>query len=140
MARILLVDDDGPTLDVLTLSLTLDGHETHRAQNGRDGVALAVAVRPDLIVLDQMMPVMDGLTAAKQIRATAPIAHIPIVMLTAKVMESDVWAGWQAGVDSYLTKPLDLDVLTTEMSRLGIHADALSGNDDADLSFMTGVR
>lgn len=130
MARILLVDDDGPTLDVLTLSLTLDGHEAHRAENGRDGVALAAAIRPDLIVLDQMMPLMDGLTAARHIRATPAIADIPIVMLTAKAMESDVWAGWQAGVDSYLTKPLDLDVLTAEMSRLGIDRDVLT----------TGVR
>lgn len=139
MARILLVDDDGPTLDVLTLSLTLDGHETHRAANGRDGVALAVELRPDLIVLDQMMPVMDGLTAARHIRATAGIAETPIVMLTAKVMESDMWAGWQAGVDSYLTKPLDLDVLTAEMARLGIDRDALSPV-AADLAPTTGAR
>jgi DNA-binding response OmpR family regulator len=123
MARILLVDDDGPTLDVLTLSLTLDGHEVHQARNGEEAVALAAAVRPELIVLDQMMPVMDGLTAARHIRAAAEIAQTPIVMLTAKVMESDVWAGWQAGVDSYLTKPLDLDVLTAEMARLGISTD-----------------
>lgn len=140
MARILLVDDDGPTLDVLTLSLTLDGHETHRASNGRDGLALAAAVRPDLVVLDQMMPVMDGLTAARHIRSTASIAETPIVMLTAKVMESDVWAGWQAGVDSYLTKPLDLDVLTAEMARLGIHAEALPGRIDDELASLTGVR
>lgn len=139
MARILLVDDDGPTLDVLTLSLTLDGHEAHRAGNGRDGVALAAELRPDLIVLDQMMPVMDGLTAARQIRATAGIAETPIVMLTAKVMESDVWAGWQAGVDSYLTKPLDLDVLTAEMARLGIDRDELSAV-AADLAPTTGAR
>ncbi|MBW3618971.1 MAG: response regulator [Actinobacteria bacterium] len=140
MARILLVDDDGPTLDVLTLSLTLDGHEAHRAENGRDGIALAAALLPDLIVLDQMMPVMDGLTAARHIRATAGIADTPIVMLTAKVMESDVWAGWQAGVDSYLTKPLDLDVLTAEMARLGITPDALTSGTGDELAATSGER
>lgn len=127
MARILLVDDDRPTLDVLTLSLTLDGYEVHHATNGAEAVELAAAVRPHLIVLDQMMPVMDGLTAARRIREMIAIAETPIVMLTAKVMEADVWAGWQAGVDSYLTKPLDLEVLTAEMLRLGVPSDTLQG-------------
>jgi DNA-binding response OmpR family regulator len=116
--RILLVDDDRDTLDVLDIALELQGHETYRAVNGREGVDQAIALRPDLILLDSMMPVMDGLAAAREIREIPEIADTPIIMLTAKAMNSDVWSGWQAGVDSYITKPLDLEVLSGEMARI----------------------
>ncbi len=71
-----------------------------------------------------MMPVMDGLSATRRIRETAEIADIPVIMLTAKAMDADVWAGWQAGVSSYITKPLDLCVLNDELARVGIFPDA----------------
>jgi two-component system alkaline phosphatase synthesis response regulator PhoP len=122
MARILLVDDDPATLDVIDFAFQLEGHETFTAVNGREGVARAVELLPDLIVLDSMMPVMDGLTAARRMREIPELAETPIIMLTAKAMSSDVWAGWQAGVDSYITKPLDLQVLIAEMARIGISA------------------
>ncbi|MBW3657901.1 MAG: response regulator [Actinobacteria bacterium] len=124
MARILLVDDDPATLDVLDFAFQLEGHETTTAVDGQEGLEAAVTVLPDLIVLDSMMPRMDGLTAARLIRETAELDGIPIIMLTAKAMSSDIWAGWQAGVDSYITKPLDLDVLRSEMARIGIAAPA----------------
>lgn len=120
MARILLVDDDPATLDVLEFSLSLDGHETARALDGRQGLDEVTRFSPDLVILDSMMPVMDGLTTARELRADPRTARIPIVMLTAKAMASDVWAGYQAGVDSYITKPLDLDVLMAEIGRLGV--------------------
>jgi two-component system alkaline phosphatase synthesis response regulator PhoP len=116
--RILLVDDDPDTLDVLDIALELQGHEIFRAVNGREGVDQAAALRPDLIVLDSMMPVMDGLAAAREIRETPGISETPIIMLTAKAMNTDVWSGWQSGVDSYITKPLDLQVLSEEMARI----------------------
>lgn len=122
MARILLVDDDPATLDVIDFAFRLEGHQTYTAVNGRDGLDQALALVPDLVLLDSMMPVMDGLTAARHIRDESALADIPIIMLTAKAMSSDVWAGWQAGVDSYITKPLDLQVLLAEMARIGITA------------------
>ena len=124
MARILIVDDDPATLDVLEFAFQLQGHDTVTAADGQAGLEAAVTVLPDLIVLDSMMPRMDGLTAARLMREIAELDGIPIIMLTAKAMSSDVWAGWQAGVDSYITKPLDLRVLTAEMARIGITAPA----------------
>lgn len=124
MARILIVDDDPSTLDVIEFTFIVDGHETLTAQNGEEAIALAIASQPDVIVLDSMMPVMDGLSATRRIRDTAEIADIPIIMLTAKAMDADVWAGWQAGVSSYITKPLDLCVLNDELARIGIVSDA----------------
>lgn len=124
MARILIVDDDPATLDVIEFTFIVDGHETLTAQNGEQAIALAIAEQPDVIVLDSMMPVMDGLTATRRIRETAEIADIPIIMLTAKAMDADVWAGWQSGVSSYITKPLDLCVLNDELARIGIVPEA----------------
>lgn len=118
MSRILLVDDDPHTLDVLDFCMMLGGHETLRAVDGREGVEVARTANPDVVVLDQMMPVMDGLEAARQLRADAATCSIPIVMLTARATDADVWAGYQAGVASYVTKPLDLEVLQGEIDRL----------------------
>lgn len=116
--RILLVDDDPQTLDVLDFAMMLDGHETLRAVDGREALTKARTAHPDVIVLDQMMPVMDGLEAARRLRADATTRSIPVVMLTARATDADVWAGYQAGVASYVTKPLDLDVLQGEIDRL----------------------
>lgn len=118
MARILIVDDDPQTLDALDFSLTLEGHHTSRATDGADGVERAREERPDLIVLDCMMPVMDGIVAARLLREDPLTDTIPIVMLTARVTDADVWRGYQSGVASYVPKPLDLDVLMQEIVRL----------------------
>lgn len=118
MVRILLVDDDALTLDMLDFCMVLDGHETLRAENGREAIEAARRNRPDVIVLDSMMPVMDGLEAARRLRDDAETSGIPIIMLTARSTDADVWSGYQAGVASYVTKPLDLEVLQGEIDRL----------------------
>lgn len=116
--HVLLVDDEPPILDLLELSLSLDGHEISRALDGGEGLRLAGERRPDLIILDTMMPVMDGLEVARRIRQDDGLRTIPIIMLTARSQETDVWRGWQSGVDSYLTKPVDLNVLRGEIERI----------------------
>ena len=118
MARILIVDDDPQTLDALEFSLTLDGHQTIRAVDGEQCVTSARQDVPDLIVLDCMMPVMDGIVAARLLREDPVTASVPIVMLTARATDADMWRGYQSGVASYVTKPLDLDVLMQEIERL----------------------
>lgn len=117
MTRILIVDDDPQTLDVLDFCLTLEGHDVLRAVNGEEALATARAENPELIVLDSMMPVMDGITAARQLREDPDTSAIPIVMLTARATDTDIWEGYQSGVASYVTKPLDLDVLQAELER-----------------------
>lgn len=115
---VLVVDDDPPILDLLELSLSLDGHTVIRASDGAEGLRLARERNPDLVILDAMMPEMDGLEVARQIRLDEALQELPIIMLTAKSQEQDVWRGWQCGVDSYLTKPLDLTVLRGEIQRI----------------------
>lgn len=116
--RVLLVDDDEATLDVLEFSLALEGHEVLRACDGQQGIDLARSRRPDLIILDMMMPIMDGLDSARALREDLATRDIPIVMLTARALEQDMWDGWAAGIDSYVTKPLDIDVLEAEIARV----------------------
>lgn len=116
--KILLVDDDQPTRDVLDFALALEGHHIQQAADGFDALVAARESRPDLIVLDSMMPVMDGITTVKHLRRDAELRDIPVLMLTAKVQDQDQWEGWSAGVDSYLSKPLDVDVLRAEIDRI----------------------
>lgn len=118
MSRILIVDDDPQTLDVMDFCLTLEGHDVFRAVNGEEAVEIARREQPDVIILDSMMPVMDGITAACTLRDDIDTAEIPIVMLTARATDTDIWEGYQSGVASYVTKPLDLDVLQGELARI----------------------
>lgn len=118
MARILLVDDDPATLDVLDFSLTLQGHETLRAVDGAEAVEVARREVPDVVVLDWMMPVMNGILAARTLRDDPTTTDIPILMLTALGRDADLLRGYQSGVASYLTKPVDVEILQAEIVRL----------------------
>lgn len=118
MLRVLLVDDEPQVLDLLEACMAAEGHETMRATDGRMAVGMARTLRPDLIVMDSRMPTMDGLEAARQLRADVETSSIPVLMLTALSSDSDVWDGYQAGVASYMTKPLDPELLNAEIRRL----------------------
>lgn len=101
--KILIVDDEPAIIDLIKINLELEGFETLSAYNGRDAVELAKSDKPDLVVLDVMMPVMDGFEAASFIREL----NIPIIMLTAKNNISDKLQGLDTGADDYMTKPFD---------------------------------
>lgn len=102
MARILLIDDDPYITEPLARSLREQGYTVAVAHNGRDGLQLAATEPPDLVVLDVMMPVMDGWTVCRQLRERSVV---PILMLTALNEEIDRVLGLELGADDYLTKP-----------------------------------
>ena len=106
-AHILVVDDDQQTLEMVGMLLKRLGYQVSEANDGQQALAHAAANTPDLIVLDLMMPGIDGYTVARRLRAQAATAHTPIIMFTAKGMVDDMAAGFEAGVDDYLTKPID---------------------------------
>jgi DNA-binding response OmpR family regulator len=108
---VLVADDDPDILELLRLNLEAQGYSVVSADNGEDARTLALQIVPDLIVLDVMMPKMDGLEVLAALKAYASTRDIPVVMLTAKASDSDVWDGWQAGADYYITKPFDLEEL-----------------------------
>ena len=116
MARVLVVDDHPDILALTVAVLELAGHEVDTAENGREAVEKAVDHKPDAIVLDIMMPVMDGLAALK-ILQSQPTSHIPVLLMSAKTDVSDVETGLAAGAVGYLTKPFDPKALLGELSR-----------------------
>ena len=116
--RVLVVDDDPSIRGLLEYALSVEGVDVTTAADGVRGIAEAKAVRPDVVLLDVMMPKLDGFAVAEQLRADADLAGIPIIMLTARAADDDVLEGWRAGVDSYLTKPFDLALLFKELNRV----------------------
>ena len=105
MARIVVADDDPDILNIVCMSLQAMGHEVARATNGREAVDAVRARRPDLVVMDLMMPEVDGYQATKELKSDPGTASIPVLALTAKAMRGDEEKGRLAGVDAYITKP-----------------------------------
>jgi CheY-like chemotaxis protein/MinD-like ATPase involved in chromosome partitioning or flagellar assembly len=103
--KILIVDDDNDTLRLLTLMLKRQNYTVVAAVNGTEALQQAVTERPDLVLLDVMMPDMDGYEVTAKMRANPALRTIPILMFTAKTMVDDRVAGFEAGVDDYMTKP-----------------------------------
>ncbi|MFI7328198.1 response regulator transcription factor [Streptomyces rubiginosohelvolus] len=116
LQRILIVDDEPAVREALRRSLAFEGYGTQVAVDGYDALAMAEAYAPDLIVLDIQMPRMDGLTAARRIRATG--STTPILMLTARDTVGDRVTGLDAGADDYLVKPFELDELFARIRAL----------------------
>ena len=102
MKKILIVDDEKPISDIIKFNLTKEGYETVTAFDGREAIAKFDEENPDLIILDLMLPELDGLEVAKEVRKTS---HIPIIMLSAKDSEFDQVIGLEIGADDYVTKP-----------------------------------
>ncbi|HEQ6503514.1 TPA: response regulator YycF [Streptococcus pyogenes] len=102
MKKILIVDDEKPISDIIKFNLTKEGYDIVTAFDGREAVTIFDEEKPDLIILDLMLPELDGLEVAKEIRKTS---HVPIIMLSAKDSEFDKVIGLEIGADDYVTKP-----------------------------------
>lgn len=111
LKRILVADDDMDIAELLQIHLEFHGFEVQLAHNGIDARDAIIRTLPDLVVLDRMMPIMGGLEVLSVIKANPVTRDIPVVMLTAKASDTDVWEGWQGGADYYMTKPFDLEEL-----------------------------
>jgi len=118
MARILVVDDSPTEMYRFREILARYGHQVLEASNGADGVAMARAEQPDLVLMDVVMPGINGFQATRQITKGADTAHIPVVIVTTKDQETDrVW-GKRQGAKDYLTKPVDESLLLQVIANL----------------------
>ncbi|MCA9053190.1 MAG: response regulator transcription factor [Planctomycetaceae bacterium] len=103
--RILIVDDELPIVEPLKYHLEREGYEVSVAHDGREGLLKCQTFSPDLVILDLMLPVIDGLSVCRQIRSSAALQNIRILMLTAKGDETDEVVGFSLGADDYVAKP-----------------------------------
>jgi DNA-binding response OmpR family regulator len=115
MARILVVEDERDLNDVVARHLRQEGHEAIQAFDGPDALVAVGGVNPDLVILDWMLPGLDGITVARKIRESY---LVPILMLTARVEEADVILGLEVGADDYLTKPFRMRELMARVRAL----------------------
>lgn len=118
MPKILLVEDNEMNRDMLSRRLTRNGFEITIAVNGQEGVDKATSDRPDLILMDMSLPVMDGWEATRQIKANAGTRAIPVIALTAHAMADDKAKALAAGCDDFDTKPVELPRLLQKIHAL----------------------
>ena len=111
MARILIVDDSPTEMYKLTGMLEKHGHQVLKASNGADGVALAVQEKPDAVLMDIVMPGMNGFQATRQLSKDPETSGIPVIIVTTKDQETDKVWGTRQGARDYLTKPVDEQTL-----------------------------
>lgn len=116
--KILLVDDEEDVLEALEKQLTVSGYRVLKARNGEESVAQAIRERPDLIIMDIFMPVMNGFEATRLLRQRLTTAVIPVMMLTASALKENELKGFDAGADDYITKPFDYDKLLARIKML----------------------
>jgi CheY-like chemotaxis protein len=116
MAKLLLVEDNEYNRDMLVRRLNKKGFDVVTAVDGGEGVAKALAEKPDLILMDMHLPVLDGWEATKQIKAANETSHIPIIALTADAMAGDKEKALEAGCDDYDTKPIELPRLLEKIA------------------------
>jgi DNA-binding response OmpR family regulator len=114
--RVLVVDDEKDLVELITYNLGRNGFEVLTAFNGNDALDLAQREIPDLVVLDLMLPGLDGTEVARRLRGDARTVGIPIVMLTAKGEETDVVVGLTLGADDYVTKPFSMKILLARIN------------------------
>jgi len=117
-ARILIVDDTPANVDILARRLSAHGYEILTAGDGEEGLAVAKEQQPDLILLDIMMPKMDGIEVCQHVKADASLPFIPIILVTAKTDSKDVVAGLEAGAEEYLTKPVEQNALVARVKSM----------------------
>jgi DNA-binding response OmpR family regulator len=116
--KVLICDDDPVILRLLQVNLEIEGYDVVIAHHGEEAVDKALAETPDLVILDIMMPRMDGYEACRQIRSHDETKEVPIVFLSARAQQSDIDKGRAYGVSDYLTKPFDPTDLLEVIERL----------------------
>ncbi len=116
--RILVADDDPVILRLIQVNLELEGYQVLTANNGEEALEQATAEKPDLVILDIMMPRLDGYQTCERLKAEDMTKDIPVVFLSAKAQQADIEKGKSYGVEEYLTKPFDPTELLEVVERL----------------------
>ena len=116
--RILLIDDEDDILEFVKYNLMRDGYEVFTASNGAEGIQTALKVKPHLILLDMMMPVLDGIETCKALRSSTVLKNVMIVFLSAVGSEETQLQGYDVGADDYITKPIKMNILRSRVQAI----------------------
>ena len=135
--RVLIVEDDRSLADVLKYNFEQDGYSVTTAQDGREALRLATAVKQDVVILDLMLPEIDGIEVCRRLRASTGTQEVLIVMLTAKAEELDQLVGFGVGADDYVTKPFSVKVLLQRVKALLRRQNASA--DDREVIVTQGI-
>lgn len=125
--RILLVDDEADILEFIKYNLAREGYEVFTARNGAEGLRIAAEVRPHLILLDMMMPVMDGMQTCREIRRNGALKDTMVIFLSALGEEEHQIAGFGVGADDYITKPVKMKILVSRVQAVLKRIDEAAG-------------
>src|SRR5207253_4725141 len=136
--KILIIEDERALNQVLTYNLQREGYETLVAYDGQEGLRKAQTLLPDLVLLDLMLPVVDGLDVCRRLRSGEQTRRIPILMLTAKGEETDHLVGFSLGADDYVTKPFSVKVLLQRIKAMQRRLEG--GAEPGDVIEHLGVR
>ena len=138
--KILLVDDEQDILDFLGYNLEKENFEVHTANNGVDAIKAAEKLSPDLIVLDVMMPGMDGIETCREIRQIGSLKNTIIAFLTARNEDYSQIAGFDVGADDYITKPIKPRVLVSRIKALLRRGSSVAGDEPSSIIEVGGIR
>ncbi len=116
--KVLVVDDHPAMIALISEALMAEGFSVLSAETGKDGLALIEDERPDLVILDIMMPAMSGLQVLRTLRSKPETLYLPVVLLTGRDGHSDMLDGWMGGADRYLTKPCSMEELLAVVNEM----------------------
>ncbi|MDD2388689.1 MAG: response regulator transcription factor [Desulfobacterales bacterium] len=136
--KILIVDDEEDILELVKYNFDREGYQTLCAENGEEALILVGSQQPDLIILDLMLPGMNGLEITKALKRQSDTRHIPIIMLTARGEESDIVKGLELGADDYITKPFSPKVLLAR-ARAVIRRQAKTASGEISVLQVQGI-
>lgn len=117
-AKILVADDDPAILELVRINLEARGYQVLTVDNGADAIRIAIREKPDLLILDVLMPEVDGYEVMRVLKESPETAHIPIVVLTAYASDAGAMVSWMQGAESYLAKPFNPEELLMVVDRL----------------------
>ncbi len=138
--RILVVDDERDILELIKFNLEREGFEVHTVDSGEAALAQASRIDPDVMVLDLMLPGVDGTEVCRRIRSSSLTAQIPIIMLTARAEDADIVRGLETGADDYITKPFSPKVLVARIRAALRRGSGANDESTHDLVEIHGIR
>ncbi|MDD5691278.1 MAG: response regulator [Candidatus Omnitrophica bacterium] len=117
-ARVLIIDDETDLMEMVSLRLEANGYQVIFASDGQEGLDKARTEKPDLIILDLMLPKIEGYKVCRMLKFDEKYKHIPVILFTARAEEPDVKLGKEVGADAYITKPFEPDILLDKVAQL----------------------